>query len=94
MIELNLGGEKGQRFLIEARLCPDDANQAMVARLRSIAQDDLAPTDYEVNFYTHELREFDRYTNLGWTCTGSLQASTQHTSFRAMPILPRSRPVS
>jgi hypothetical protein len=49
-----------------ARFGPDDANQAMVARLRSIAQGDLAPTDYDVNFYTHELREFDRYTNLEW----------------------------
>jgi len=38
----------------------------MVARLRSIADGDLAPTDYDLNYYTHELDEFQRYDNLGW----------------------------
>jgi uncharacterized protein len=61
-----------------ARFGPDDANQAMVARLRSIAQGDLAPTDYDVNFYTHELREFDRYTNLEWASGQPASADTAY----------------
>jgi hypothetical protein len=48
------------------RFGPDDANEAMVKRLRSIANGDMAPTKYDLNYYTHELRESERYTNLGW----------------------------
>jgi hypothetical protein len=48
------------------RFGPDDTDQAMVKRLRSIASGDVAPTEYDLNYYTHELREFERYTNLGW----------------------------
>jgi hypothetical protein len=47
------------------RFAPDSANEAMVNRLRSIANGDMAPTQYDLNYYTHELREFQRYTNLG-----------------------------
>lgn len=49
------------------RFGQDDANDFMVGRLRSIANGDLEATQYDLNYYTHELREFERYTNLGWS---------------------------
>ncbi len=48
------------------RFGPDAANQAMVQRLREIAGGRLQPTQADVNFYAHELREFVRYRRLGW----------------------------
>ncbi len=38
----------------------------MVNRLRSIANEEIAPTQVDRNFYSHELREFVRYRSLGW----------------------------
>jgi hypothetical protein len=49
-----------------ARFGPDKANEFMVKRLRAIANGELAPTQYDMNYYTHELREFARYRKLGW----------------------------
>ena len=39
----------------------------MVARLRAIASGKLEATAADLNFYTHELREFVRYRRLGFT---------------------------
>ena len=39
--------------------------QAMLDRLTSIAADDTKPTSYDLNFYTHELDEAARYSQLG-----------------------------
>jgi RHS repeat-associated protein len=49
-----------------ARFGADEANEAMVARLRGIAAGDLEPTASDLNFYTHELRESVRYRRLGF----------------------------
>ncbi len=49
-----------------ARFGPDVANQGMVQRLRDIAAGRLQPTQADLNFYSHELREFVRYRRLGW----------------------------
>lgn len=38
----------------------------MVDRLRRIAAGEIEPTIYDINFYTHELREFVRYRRQGW----------------------------
>ena len=38
----------------------------MVDRLRRIAKGELTPTAQDLNFYSHELREFVRYRRLGW----------------------------
>ena len=40
--------------------------QGMVDRLRSIAAGDMEPESYDLNFYTHELDEADRYAQLGF----------------------------
>jgi hypothetical protein len=49
-----------------ARFGPDATNEASIARLREIAAGRLQPTQYDLNFYSHELREFVRYRRLGW----------------------------
>ena len=38
----------------------------MVGRLRSIASGDLEATDYDLRFYTHELRESVLYRKAGY----------------------------
>jgi hypothetical protein len=48
-----------------ARFGPDDMNQLAVQRLRDIAAGKLERTQFDLNFYSHELREFVRY-RLGW----------------------------
>lgn len=48
-----------------ARFGPDLANGIMLERLRRISRGEMPPTDYDLNFYTHELREFVRYRRLG-----------------------------
>jgi hypothetical protein len=40
--------------------------RAMLDRLTSIAAGDMKPTSYDLNFYTHELDEADRYAKLGF----------------------------
>jgi uncharacterized protein len=37
----------------------------MISRLRKIASGEASPTQVDLNFYSHELREFVRYRNLG-----------------------------
>lgn len=48
------------------RFGADPANQAMVERLRAIADGTLTLTAVERNFYAHELREYIRYRTLGY----------------------------
>ena len=49
-----------------ARFGPDLPNQEMIRRLRDIAAGTVQPTRFDLNFYTHELREFVRYRRRGW----------------------------
>ena len=41
-------------------------NRLAVQRLRDIAAGRLESTPFDLNFYSHELREFVRYRRLGW----------------------------
>lgn len=49
-----------------ARFGSDAENEKMISRLKRIEAGDLPITDYDVRFYTHELREFERYKAAGW----------------------------
>jgi hypothetical protein len=44
----------------------DAANQVMVNRLRRIARGELEPTQCDLNYYSHELRESVRYRRQGF----------------------------
>lgn len=48
-----------------ARFGADAANPGMIEKLRRIASGELKATTADMNFYTHELREFVRYRRLG-----------------------------
>ncbi len=50
----------------------------MLSRLQQIADGKLAPTQYDLNFYTHEIRECRRYTNLGWESGVPEDADARH----------------
>ncbi len=47
------------------RFGPSDANAIMIDRLEKIFRGELAMTDTDKRFYTHELRELERYRALG-----------------------------
>ncbi len=49
-----------------SRFGDDSVNNAAVQRLRDIADGKIQATDYDLNFYTHELRELERYKALGY----------------------------
>ncbi|MEN9666206.1 MAG: hypothetical protein RLZZ326_2569, partial [Planctomycetota bacterium] len=49
-----------------SRFGPDPANEGMIQRLRDIAAGKLEPTQADLNFYSHELRESMRYKSLGF----------------------------
>jgi len=49
-----------------ARSRPDLPNARMFGQLREISKGKRPATRYDLNFYTHELREFVRYRRLGW----------------------------
>lgn len=49
-----------------ARFGPDRANSAMIERLRKISKGEIEATPQDMNFYTHELREFVRYRKRGY----------------------------
>ena len=42
----------------------DPANKVMTNRLQQIAQGNLQPTDWDKRYYTHEIREYERYQQL------------------------------
>jgi hypothetical protein len=49
-----------------SRFSPDTWNEGMVVRLNRISKGELAATDYDLRFYSHELREFERFKSLGY----------------------------
>ncbi|MDR7344601.1 hypothetical protein J2X14_003037 [Pantoea alhagi] len=49
-----------------SRFDPDPGNEFMVTRLKKIADGEIPPEQVDLNFYTYECREFQRYCNLGW----------------------------
>ena len=48
------------------RFGPDVANENMLRRLREIVAGRATPTQVDLNFYSHELREYVRYRRLGF----------------------------
>ena len=49
-----------------SRFDHDPANDVMISRLKKIANKELLPEKCDLNYYTHECREYQRYCNLGW----------------------------
>jgi hypothetical protein len=49
-----------------ARFGEDFPNAAMIQRLESVLKGEIEPTFYDINYYTHELREFQHYEALGY----------------------------
>ncbi|MEN4239616.1 S-type pyocin domain-containing protein [Serratia marcescens] len=47
------------------RFAESDANKVMINRLDKILRGEMQPTDTDKRFYTHEIRELERYRNLG-----------------------------
>ncbi|WP_312923839.1 hypothetical protein [Empedobacter brevis] len=47
------------------RFEPDDWNDRMIIRLEKIINKEIPTTDFDKRFYTHEIREYRRYKNLG-----------------------------
>ena len=48
-----------------SRFEKDPANVAMIDRLQRINKGELAATDWDKRYYTHEIREYERYRQLG-----------------------------
>lgn len=44
----------------------DPANDVMIARLKKIEAGEISSEQVDLNYYTHECREYERYCNLGW----------------------------
>ncbi|MCZ7834225.1 hypothetical protein [Atlantibacter hermannii] len=49
-----------------SRFLPDPANDIMIGRLKKIADGEIRPEQVDLNYYTHECREYERYCKLGW----------------------------
>ncbi|MBB5020638.1 hypothetical protein HNQ59_003963 [Chitinivorax tropicus] len=49
-----------------SRFGQDDVNDFMINRLERISRGDIPADQVDLNFYTHELREYVRYRRLGW----------------------------
>ncbi|QXB58611.1 hypothetical protein [Pantoea agglomerans] len=49
-----------------SRFDHDPANDVMIGRLKSIVKGEMFPEKVDLNYYTHECREYQRYCNLGW----------------------------
>jgi len=49
-----------------SRFGSDEANQIMIDRLNQISRGDIPATQQDLNFYSHELREYVRYRKVGW----------------------------
>lgn len=49
-----------------SRFKHDPANDVMIKRLKDIADGKIRHEQVDLNYYTHECREFQRYCNLGW----------------------------
>ncbi|WP_221410426.1 hypothetical protein [Apibacter muscae] len=48
-----------------SRFGEDHANQKMIERLEAIERGELEITEYDKRYYTHEIRESQRYDNMG-----------------------------
>jgi hypothetical protein len=48
-----------------SRFEKDPANVAMISRLQRISSKELTATDWDKRYYTHEIREYERYRQLG-----------------------------
>ena len=48
-----------------SRFDPDPGNDFMIGRLKKIAGGEILPEQVDLNYYTHECREYQRYCNLG-----------------------------
>jgi hypothetical protein len=44
----------------------DSANDVMIDRLKRILSKEIPPQQVDLNYYTHECREYARHCNLGW----------------------------
>ena len=53
------------------------ANQKMIARLEKIEKGEIEITDWDKRYYSHELREYERYKNLGFENTLSKDIPNQ-----------------
>jgi hypothetical protein len=53
-----------QRFVGDGQVEPAEAG--MLSRLRLISNGNVVPTDYDLRFYSHELRESVRYRRMGF----------------------------
>lgn len=49
-----------------SRFKPAPDNKVMIERLRAISRGELQPTQADINFYAHELREYVRYRRQGF----------------------------
>ncbi|MFW0699787.1 S-type pyocin domain-containing protein [Pantoea sp. R13S299] len=47
------------------RFSESDANNIMIERLEQVVRGEMQPTDIDKRFYTHEIRELERYRALG-----------------------------
>ncbi|HBV2421530.1 TPA: pyocin [Klebsiella pneumoniae] len=56
------------------RFTESDANKVMIERLEKILSGELTATDTDKRYYTHEIRELERYRNLG-VADGTLPAN-------------------
>jgi len=61
-----------------SRFGPATQNTVAIARLRAIANGQMEATQYDLNFYTHELREYVRYRKLGFETGLPLDPDDQH----------------
>ncbi len=66
-----------------ARFGPDVANQGMIQRLKDIAAKRLQPTPADLDFYSHELREFVRYRRQGHRTGGGADRELWNNSHTA-----------
>ena len=52
-----------------SRLEYDDWNIRMIDRLEKVEKGQIPITEFDKRFYTHEIREFERYKKLGYENT-------------------------
>jgi hypothetical protein len=59
--------QEGIALVIQHTSCfeKDPANVAMISRLQRISSNELTATDWDKRYYTHEIREYERYRQLG-----------------------------
>ena len=55
------------------RFEPFDWNEKMIERLEKILRQEIEVTDFDKRFYTHEMREFERYKELGFENTPNFE---------------------